>query len=186
MFDKFLQTHGPSDSLKKPDGAVLKRFKSSLPDALLDLWQSSGFGSYGGGLLWLIDPQEMSDIAAEWVESEVEPIPFLRTAFGSFFYWRPFEDRPDVSFCNVFSYRSTPCVTNMEVFFNDFLTDKNIRTKVLKEDLFKQAAKKLGSLSEDEMFGFEPALPIGGAMELKHAKRFPWREHLDFLLQLDH
>ncbi|MNJ79554.1 hypothetical protein D3C77_776150 [compost metagenome] len=52
------------------------------------------------------------------------------------------------------------------------------------DGLFKSALKKLGQLKSDEMYGFVPALALGGAMELKNLQKVKTIEHLEFLSQL--
>ncbi len=39
------------------------------------------------------------------------------------------------------------------------------------DDLFKPALKSLGPLKSDEMYGFVPALALGGQMELKNLQK---------------
>jgi hypothetical protein len=52
------------------------------------------------------------------------------------------------------------------------------------DDLFQLALKKLGSLQPDEMYGFVPALALGGPGDLKHLQKLKTIEHLTFLSQL--
>ncbi|AFO47952.1 hypothetical protein PRJ_0800 [Pseudomonas sp. XWY-1] len=50
--------------------------------------------------------------------------------------------------------------------------------------LFNPAKEKLGRLKHDEMYGFFPALMLGGADSLQHLKKVSAVEHLIFLAQL--
>lgn len=50
--------------------------------------------------------------------------------------------------------------------------------------LFKAAAAKLGRLNYDEMYGFVPALALGGAATLDHLQKVKAVEHLVLLAQL--
>ena len=52
------------------------------------------------------------------------------------------------------------------------------------EGLFQPALDHLGPLKSDEMYGFVPALALGGPMELKNLQRVKLIEHLEFLSQL--
>lgn len=49
--------------------------------------------------------------------------------------------------------------------------------------IFKRAVKKLGALRADEMYGFEPALVIGGAPKLDNLVKVKVIEHLILLQQ---
>lgn len=53
-----------------------------------------------------------------------------------------------------------------------------------KQPLFKRAASKLGPLDPDEMYGFEPALIVGGQVNLDHLKKVKLDVHLTILRQL--
>ncbi|EGH08166.1 hypothetical protein PSYMP_05689, partial [Pseudomonas amygdali pv. morsprunorum str. M302280] len=44
--------------------------------------------------------------------------------------------------------------------------------------------QKLGPLKSDEMYGFVPALALGGPMELEKLQKVKTIEHLTFLSQL--
>ncbi|EPM49801.1 hypothetical protein A256_19840 [Pseudomonas syringae pv. actinidiae ICMP 19103] len=52
------------------------------------------------------------------------------------------------------------------------------------DGLFEPAREKLGPLKSDEMYGFVPALVLGGPMELKNLQKVKTIEHLTFLSQL--
>lgn len=51
-------------------------------------------------------------------------------------------------------------------------------------DLFEKALRTLGPLQPDEMYGFVPALALGGSADLKHLQKVKTIEHLTFLSQL--
>jgi hypothetical protein len=51
-------------------------------------------------------------------------------------------------------------------------------------DLFDPAKRKLGILQSDEIYGFVPALMIGGSEDLKNLEKLKIIEHLTFLAQL--
>ncbi|MOA40072.1 hypothetical protein D3C78_1619060 [compost metagenome] len=51
-------------------------------------------------------------------------------------------------------------------------------------DLFSPAKKKLGLLRDDEMYGFKPALVLGGPETLEHLEKVKIVEHLMFLSQI--
>jgi len=50
--------------------------------------------------------------------------------------------------------------------------------------MFSPALKTLGSLHHDEMYGFIPALALGGASSLAHLQKVKAVEHLVLLAQL--
>lgn len=50
--------------------------------------------------------------------------------------------------------------------------------------LFSPALARLGGLKNDEMYGFLPALALGGPATLDHLQKVPAVEHLVMLAQL--
>lgn len=50
--------------------------------------------------------------------------------------------------------------------------------------LFEPALKKLGKLTKDEMYGFVPALPMGGRKNLKCLSKVPVITPLEYLSEL--
>ena len=52
-------------------------------------------------------------------------------------------------------------------------------------DLYRSAVGGLGVPSDDEMFGFEPALALGGRAELECVKRLRMKPELSILAQLN-
>jgi hypothetical protein len=52
------------------------------------------------------------------------------------------------------------------------------------DDLFEEALKKLGPLKPDEMYGFVPAIALGGPGTLNTLQKVKTIEHLTFLSQL--
>lgn len=51
--------------------------------------------------------------------------------------------------------------------------------------LFDRAVKKYGPLAPDEMYGFEPALVLGGTAKLENLRRLKLDPHLHILRQFD-
>ncbi len=51
--------------------------------------------------------------------------------------------------------------------------------------LFDRAVKKYGVLKPNEMFGFEPALILGGEAKLENVRKLPIISHLQMLASLD-
>ncbi|MOA21998.1 hypothetical protein D3C78_1425230 [compost metagenome] len=67
----------------------------------------------------------------------------------------------------------------VSVFFSFVRPDHNDL-----DGFFKPALEKLGQLNSDEMYGFVPALALGGAMDLRNLQKVKTIEHLEFLSQL--
>jgi len=47
--------------------ASLDHYQGKLPNQLLTYWQDHGWCGYGGGLFWMVNPQEYEDVVAQWL-----------------------------------------------------------------------------------------------------------------------
>jgi hypothetical protein len=65
----------------------------------------------------------------------------------------------------------------------DFIVSRNVGSNNF-EDLFEPARKKLGTLRRDEMYGFVPALMLGGSETVDNLEKVKAVEHLVILSQL--
>lgn len=189
---------GPSMDQRAVDDSKLRRYESKLPSRLLEYWREYGFAGYGEGLFWMTDPDEYALVLEQWIKGT----PFDgtdkyhvigRTAFGKLFIWGE-KTGPCMKILPAWAMifpRSTPTPIAPEEA--DFLIatwlsgmDKeNLDEMDENEDpLFKRALRTLGKLEVDEIYGFVPALSIGGAARLDHLQRVKAIEHLTLLAHL--
>jgi hypothetical protein len=169
----------------------LEELGPALPQQLLNQWRAHGWSGYAEGLFWTVDPAEYQELITAWLDDSGIPDSgfyhtIARSAFGDLYLWHEKAGNwlnLTIPYARVHS--SKPHVgkysfdTVIEIFFvtqsreaNDF------------DDLFQQALKKLGPLQPDEMYGFVPALALGGPAELKHLQKLKTIDHLTFLSQL--
>jgi hypothetical protein len=52
------------------------------------------------------------------------------------------------------------------------------------QPLFDRAVSKLGRLGHDTLYGFVPALPLGGGLKLENLRKLDAHVHLDMLSQV--
>jgi hypothetical protein len=71
----------------------------------------------------------------------------------------------------------------MSAFFETLMLDDEYIEDVLRQDLFKPAMAKLGTLHADECYGFLPPLAMGGSESVDALKRVKLREHLAIAAQ---
>lgn len=93
-FDYFYTDEGLGpqiDSVSVP-AAVIDAYRGNLPDALLGYWGRLGWGGYGNGLLWLVDPRDYADVLSAWIHGtelygKDRYHVFARGAFGDLYAW---------------------------------------------------------------------------------------------------
>ena len=196
-FEGFIEDFGEATEQAPVSDADVATWSGILPNQLLHYWKDEGWCGYANGLVWTVNPSEFEEIKDEWLRDTFLPQVdnfhvIARTAFGKMFLWGEKTGNSVVI---------SPC-TNMisgleknlkrtiddpdfyvRTFFG-FLT-KN-RCDVKDEDgrrLFDRAVKKLGPLRSDEVFGFEPALVLGGRMDLNNIRKLNMDVHLTILRQ---
>ena len=176
---------------------IINKYKGKLPTQLLEYWKAFGFSGWGNGLFWLVNPEEYQDTLDVWLENiETQPheeyFVIARSAFGDLEIWGTIHGN-----CYTISpimNQIFPNIQDIETGEEDLLIRIFISSKEKKlldikdyrnKPLFERAVKKYGELTKNEMFGFEPALVLGGEAKLENVRKLPIISHLQILASLD-
>lgn len=190
-FAVFLDVFGTPVGRQEVPVSSLEHYRGKLPDLLLNYWVEHGWCGYGNGILWLVNPQEYDGVVASWTEgAEIEVRDayhvVARSAFGDLYLWGE-KTGPSVKIVSIFSRYDIQdfdiASGEMDKEVENFLLSKEVEYCDL-ENMFERAKKKLGVLNHDEMYGFVPALMLGGSPTLDHLEKVKAVEHLIFLSQL--
>jgi hypothetical protein len=189
-FASFLAEFEPAIDKRYVPPSTIARYRGKLPDQLLAYWEEYGWCGYADGLFWTVNPQEYEPALEAWIgdtsfmEQDAYHV-IARSAFGTLYLWgeqtgdtlrifapasRCFSSMPDESIDRDFA---------MRLFFGGLWR----RTNDV-ESLFAPALRQLGRLAHDEMYGFVPALALGGAPTLANLRKVKAVEHLVILAQL--
>ncbi|VVN92678.1 GAD-like domain-containing protein [Pseudomonas fluorescens] len=199
-FAYFIENFGEATQRTPVTEAYLAQWADKLPPVLLTCWREEGWAGYANGRLWTVNPDDYEDIKDAWLEKT--PLATLdnfhviaRGAFG------------DLYLCG----EKTGASVTIICLHNEILALKNqLKPKPLHEQdtsiqalfgtaevddfdysdtngklLFDRAVKKYGPLAPDEMYGFEPALVLGGSPTLENLRRLKLDPHLHILRQFD-
>ncbi|NWC90840.1 MULTISPECIES: GAD-like domain-containing protein [unclassified Pseudomonas] len=191
VFARFIEKLGdPIDRQEVPTSSI-EHYRGKLPDLLLEYWTEHGWCGYGEGIFWLVNPQEYEEVVASWIEGttlEKRDTYHLiaRGAFGDLYLWGEktgfsLKITSILSRCVIHDFEPTP--EQMDRKIQDFIVSRKVDSNDY-GDLFKPAKKKLGTLRNDEMYGFVPALMFGGPDTLDHLKKVKAVEHLILLSQI--
>jgi len=190
-FTFFLEKFGPAIEQHAVPEASIARYKNKLPEQLLRYWEDYGWCGYAKGLFWTVNPQDYEDLLTDWLVGK-EAFKndnyhvIARNAFGELYLW----GEKSADSLSITSYMSRYSTNNsifadreknfgIRVFFSSMQLEHNDLDR-----FFEPALKNLGQLQSDEMYGFVPALALGGQMELKNLQKVKTIEHLTFLSQL--
>ncbi len=190
-FNYFLEKMGPAIDKRYVPPSSIERYRGKLPDQLLAYWEEHGWCGYADGLFWTVDPQEYAPVMEAWIgdtEFSLQDAYHLiaRSAFGKLYFWgektgSSFSLFAPGSYCipRVSRFVGEKMNFGMQVFFSAMSRSGNDF-----DDMFDPARKKLGGLKHDEMYGFVPALGLGGPSTLEHLQKVKAVEHLVLLAQL--
>lgn len=164
------------------------RLENAVPDWFLDLWETDGWASYRGGLLWTVDPHVFEPLVKLW-KSPYPGTVVARTAFGSLYLLKEYpisDEEIGRSTAEIDPHTAQYSIVGPEAegFFTEDLADLEYIKDVLWEPDVKRAVKDLGPLAWDEMYGYEPALALGGSGERETVRRYKLFEHHLLLSQL--
>ena len=186
--NKFVEKYKPIKCVI-PDNELVEKYKELVPDELIELWQTAGFGFYKfkNCELQIINPDLYIQNLCEWFNRPVtyDRIPIAISPFGIIIYYRKLSETDyDFAYLDPHTSQSEVLSWNISSFFNDLLLDKDIKNFLFEPELTVKAAKNKGSLDINEMFTFVPALRLGGNRTLEYVDKCNAQVQLDILLQL--
>ena len=191
VFARFIEKIGAPVDRQEVPASSIERYRGKLPNQLLEYWSEHGWSGYGDGIFWIVNPQEYEGVVASWIEDtklkEKDNYHLIaRSAFGDLYLWG---EKTGTSL-KITSILSRFVFDNCEISneqmdreLQDLLLTMDVETNDY-DDLFIPAKKKLGTLRHDEMYGFVPALMLGGPDTLDHLEKVKAVEHLTLLSQI--
>lgn len=196
-FQLFIDEFGEAVHRQNVPVSSIEKWRGKLPNQLLAYWQDEGWCGYAEGLFWTVNPDDYEDLVDEWLnDSPLEQIDafhvIARSAFGNLYLWGQKTGASVTVCCSV---HSIICLgSNLKRKLDDpdfyartFFSNKSPEDCDLDDEfatpLFKRAVAKLGRLAPDEMYGFEPAVVLGGKMQLENLARVNLDVHLTILRQ---
>jgi hypothetical protein len=197
-FEYFISKFGEATHRMEVPEAAIERWQGKLPNQLLTYWGEEGWCGYADGRFWTVDPEEYEDMVDEWLDgSPLERIDtfhvIARTAFGMLYLCGEGTGRSAKVNCAtnaIFALqnsltRKTPADLDWSIraFFGLSRDDCDLKDES-GNPLFERALSTLGPLAPDEMYGFEPALVLGGKMRLENLRKVKLDQHLTILRQL--
>jgi hypothetical protein len=177
MANPFAQMHAayPPDGKREAyDPKRFDKFADKVPAQLAEEWRSTGFGSYGGGLVWLVPPDTPILNRRDWDFLDGTGVDVLRTAFGNVCVWQGNQ----FIWLNEHTGKLGRFPANPRILLNFTLTGSGFRENVLMESLFLKARSTLGDIGPDDCFGFAPLPALGGAIEEQYLIKTNLREYV--------
>ncbi len=194
-FSLFIDEVGEATTSRYVPETAIEKWKGKLPPLLLNYWRDEGWSSYHNGLLTIVNPEEYEDVVDEWLEDTyLEEIDVFHAiainGFGNLYLCGEKTGRCvtisssyNTLIVNKKSLRNKQNDVNLDFGIESFFISFDIGYQN-KKGLFEKAVKKFGPLGDYEIFGFEPALILGGELDIKYIQKVDARIHLSILSQL--
>jgi hypothetical protein len=177
----FIQTHGEGQDFEPAADDVIQKYAKKVPRTLVEHWKNYGWRSYTDQFLWITNPALFESILKLWFKDKsTKRVVIVRTGFGHLFLW----NGKSIELLHVHFGGVSEVSSDFDLFFSYSLCSNRYLDRGLDRKTFVKAKKKLGPLSTDECFGYEPALALGGSGKLSTIRKYKLLEHLAFLAQL--
>lgn len=191
VFSIFLDVFSAPIGRQEVPVSSIEHYRGKLPNRLLEYWAEHGWCGYGNGIFWIVNPQEYDGVVASWLEgTKFEKLDvyhlIARGAFGDLYLWGE-KNGSLLTITSIFSRcdlaRSNVTAEKIDLALESFILSRNVDSNDF-EGMFDQAIEKLGALNHDEMYGFVPAVMLGGPHTIDHLQKVKAVEHLMLLSQL--
>jgi hypothetical protein len=197
-FELFIDEFGEATHRIAVPVEAIQKWRGKLPDQLLTYWQEEGWCGYANGLFWTVNPDDYEDLVDEWIaDTPIEQFDsfhvIARSAFGHLYLWGEKTGDSVTVACSVNAIIALSSALKQKmddpdfdarVFFSNKSPDHCDLNDESGQPLFERAVEKLGSLKFDEVYGFEPAIVLGGKMRLENLAKLKLDVHLTILRQL--
>lgn len=175
---------------------VSKKLERSVHPKLTWLIANLKPGRYADGLLQFSPPGAHASELGPWLMGRTDGRTSIgRTAFGELLVFRDLRDHAtslgmedaetacDVAALDIHFKRMKILATSAEEFV-ELLDDAEWQKAFLRKPLYVAAKARVGEWTQDECFGFVPALALGGREQAASVERVDWRVYQALLLQM--
>jgi len=194
-----LARYGGLQNVRPLDAAYIAKWRGRLPDSFVNFWEQEGLGSLADGSLWFCEPEEYSEVLAvlfgadkDFSHKDCHVVAY--SAFSQLFVWSERHRAITIDLqrllviCDGITDLNSIVAPERNVWsmIVSMCPDRLFDTSDAKGNyLYKRAKKKLGPLAPGEVYGFFPALTLGGAAVLDNLQKVSAPEHFSILAQLD-
>jgi hypothetical protein len=194
-----IQKLGEPQHASKISSEDAARYADRVPQALIRFWREHGRGTYFDGLYWICDPEPFDPVIEfifkgddEFSPSDMAVVAY--SAFGDLKVWHRRRRQMNVFLLQSQVFNPQPSAWHDRKTGQPFSEDFSVSNQVStgrwafgpeEFEFFAAAVARHGALEEGEVYGFFPALQLGGAYKVENLKRVRAAEHFQILAQID-
>ncbi len=182
-FERFVEERGKVSTFPPPSDALIEAYRDRLPEYMIEVWKTYGFGSYAKGLFFVSSPEPFGTILETYFGKNHPYTVICHSSFGKLLLWD--HENPSVVSFDVNAGQGTRMAVDGDIdnFFKYSMNNDRFY-KAYEYDLHLKAVDQFGQLEPDQVFAFVPALSLGGAEKLENIKVSQIREYLAILADI--
>lgn len=182
-FERFIEKRGQTSHFSPPSDALKSEYKARLPEYMMQVWKTYGFGSYANGLFFVSSPKPFESILETYFGKDHNYTVICHSSFGDLLIWD--SETPSIISFNSTTGRGSRMADDGDIdsFFKYSMNNDRFY-EVHNYNLHLKAMKKFGQLEEDQVFAFVPALSLGGSEKLENIQVVQLREYLAILAEI--
>ena len=166
----------------------IQKYEKVLPKEIIELWKKTDMqGTLLNGYLRLIDPDVYKPIVDE-VYWNKKAIPVFSTVFGDVIIWCAKEDgvtdREEIDMLSFKDDTDTFLGFEMERFLEFLENPEYVLDRFPEYQLYPEAVKRLGRVSNDECYFFVPYLFLGGEKTVERLQKGDMEVCISIMTQL--
>lgn len=147
---------------------IVDEYRGRVPDELIEVWGTYGYGTFGEGFLRIIDPKlyeaEVGDCIGK-TQGDGIAIPVMTTGLGDLITWEPSAGVIGILYREI----RTVGLGSMDAFLTlTYLDGAEHLSDTLNWDIFPEAVAAHGELPYDQSFIFVPLLSMGGEAKVEN------------------
>lgn len=157
---------------------TIDAYRGRLPDEILSIWETQGYGTAVNGFIKVIDPDQYTQ-RLEGCLPRPGMIPVLATGMGDIVVWH------EESYLGLkFRFGTVQGLGKSFEFLPALLASSRYLRDNLEWEPYPAAVEQHGTLGFDECFGYVPLLALGGPERVENLKKVRIFEHLQIITQL--
>lgn len=161
--------------VEKVPEEVIEKYRTKVPEQMIEFWETYGFGTFQQGYLKSINPDEWVDVLQEVSKHKKGGIPLFITGMGGLVIW----DGKSIYDFKIWKDDFDNISSGMKYFFRDLYADENWDMEEnFKWQPYIEALEKYGSIAYDECFGYTPLLVLGGPEKVENLSKVKVREYM--------
>lgn len=169
---------------------IINKYKCRVPEELVKIWKTYGFGTFLNGYLKIINPEEYEDLLYETYIQDDANIKFMTTLFatgmGDLIIWEYVSDGD--STITLLKYRIGKyriIGPKLKIFLKLLeLKDEDFLNEDLGWSEYSKAIELYSKLDYDECFGYVPLLRLGGKESVYNLKKVKLIEQINLITDL--